>query len=190
MSFVQVPSMSVQDKNKAVVAKYFEEYWSKLNEDIVDELCADDFMISYPMHGPKYGKQAAKDMLKDFKAVSQSLHHIFLNLKHSINFIQAFPDLCFKSYGDYGLIADGDFVAGRWIGGGTHAGTTFDDLVVGGLDRENTGRKMRFSGITIFTLKDGKIVKEVGEEGGMGALHQLGILPGPNNGKKYMYDEA
>ena len=112
----------------------------------------------------------------------------------SIHFItliysQAFPDLSFESYGDYGLIADGDFVAGRWIGGGKHTGSTFDDLVVGELDQENTGKQMRFSGITIFTLKDGKILKEVGEEGGLNALHQLGILPSPNKGKKYFYDE-
>jgi hypothetical protein len=61
--------------------------------------------------------------------------------------------------------------------------------VVGELDRENTGKQMRFSGITIFTLKDGKILKEVGEEGGLNALHQLGILPAPNKGKKYSYGE-
>ena len=102
---------------------------------------------------------------------------------------QAFPDLSFESYGDYGLIADGDFVAGRWIGGGKHTGSTFNDLVVGELDKENTGKQMRFSGITIFTLKNGLILKEVGEEGGLNALHQLGILPGPNNGKKYSYGE-
>lgn len=59
---------------------------------------------------------------------------------------------------------------------------------MGNLDRENTGKKMRFSGITIFTLKDGKIVKEVGEEGGISALQQLGILPGPNKGKPVFYD--
>jgi predicted ester cyclase len=86
------------------------------------------------------------------------------------------------------LIAEGDFVAGRWIGGGTHTGAPFEDLVVGGLSLENTGKKMRFSGITIFTLKDGKIVKEVGEEGGMSALQQLGILPGPKEGKEIFYD--
>jgi hypothetical protein len=68
--------MSVQDMNKEVIAKYFSEYWGKLNPDIVDELCSDDFMISYPMHGPKYGKEAAKQMLVDFKAVSSvSMHH-------------------------------------------------------------------------------------------------------------------
>jgi hypothetical protein len=47
---------------------------------------------------------------------------------------------------------------------------------------------MRFSGMTIFTLKDGKILKEIGEEGGMSALQQLGILPGPNKGKEIFYD--
>ncbi|KAH8816595.1 hypothetical protein F5884DRAFT_818607 [Xylogone sp. PMI_703] len=160
--------MSLQENNKAVVSKYFEEYWGKLNPNIVDELCADDFVIAYPMHGPKYGKAAAKKMLVDFKA--------------------AFPDLYFESYGDYGLIAEGDFVAGRWIGGGTHTGAAFDDLVLGTLDQPNTGRKMRFSGITIFTLKNGKITKEIGEEGGMSALQQLGILPPPNAGKKVFYD--
>lgn len=60
---------------------------------------------------------------------------------------------------------------------------------MGQLDKPNTGRKIRFSGITIFTLKNGKIIKEVGEEGGMNALHQLGIFPSPNKEKKYFYDE-
>jgi predicted ester cyclase len=86
------------------------------------------------------------------------------------------------------LIAEGDFVAGRWIGGGTHTGAAFYDLVVGSLNRPNTGKKMRFSGMTFFTLKDGKIVKEIGEEGGMSALQQLGIIQPPNDGKDVFYD--
>lgn len=49
-----------QEKNKAVVQKYFEEYWGKGNVDIVDEVCADNFVIDYPMHGPRRGKEAAK----------------------------------------------------------------------------------------------------------------------------------
>ena len=73
---VPLQIMSAQEKNKEVIAKYFTEYWGKLNPGIVDELCSDDFMISYPMHGPKYGKEAAKQMLVDFKAVSSvSMHH-------------------------------------------------------------------------------------------------------------------
>jgi hypothetical protein len=34
---------------------------------------------------------------------------------------------------------------------------------------------MRFSGTTIFTLRDRKIVEEVGEENGLLALQQLGL---------------
>jgi len=47
---------------------------------------------------------------------------------------------------------------------------------------------MRFSGTTIFTLKNGKIVKEIGEEGGLTALQQLGLLPPPNKGNEMFYD--
>ncbi len=35
---------------------------------------------------------------------------------------------------------------------------------------------MHFSGITIFTLRDGKIVDETGEEGAVTALQQLGLV--------------
>lgn len=60
-----------QEKNKAVVQKYFEEYWGKGNVDIVDEVCADNFVIDYPMHGPRRGKEAAKKMLLEFREVRE-----------------------------------------------------------------------------------------------------------------------
>lgn len=60
---------TVQEKNKAVVQKYFEEYWGKGNVSVVDELCADEFVIDYPMHGPRRGKKAAKQMLLEFREV-------------------------------------------------------------------------------------------------------------------------
>lgn len=59
---------------------------------------------------------------------------------------------------------------------------------MGKLDRAETGKEMRFSGTTIFTLKNGKIVKEIGEEGGLTALQQLGLLPPPNKGNEMFYD--
>jgi hypothetical protein len=46
-------------------------------------------------------------------------------------FREAFPDLNFWGVGD--LIAEGDFVVGRWDGGGTHTGPAFGDLPVGAL---------------------------------------------------------
>jgi hypothetical protein len=60
---------TLQEKNKAVVQKYFEEYWGKGNVNIVDEVCADNFVIDYPMHGPRRGKEAAKKMLLEFREV-------------------------------------------------------------------------------------------------------------------------
>lgn len=59
-----------ETKNLEVISKYFAEYWGKANADIVDELCSEDFVINYPMHGPRYGKVEAKKMLNEFKAVS------------------------------------------------------------------------------------------------------------------------
>jgi hypothetical protein len=63
---------TLQEKNKALIQKYFEEYWGKGNENVVDELCADNFVIDYPMHGLHLGKEAAKKMMVDFKAVWNS----------------------------------------------------------------------------------------------------------------------
>ena len=55
--------MSLQERNKQVVARYFEEFWTKGNVDIVDELCVEDVLCDYPMHGSRRGKAAVKTML-------------------------------------------------------------------------------------------------------------------------------
>jgi hypothetical protein len=64
--------MSILERNKAIVTKYFEEYWAKGNVSIVDEMCSDDFLISYPNHGPRRGKDEAKKMLSEFMEVRPS----------------------------------------------------------------------------------------------------------------------
>ena len=99
---------------------------------------------------------------------------------------QAFPDISFHVY-QHPLIASGPYVVGRWIGRGTHTGTAFHDLAVGALDKPNTGKKMHFSGTSTFTLKDGKIVDETGEEGALTALQNLGLVQQPNPGKEVQY---
>lgn len=78
------------------------------------------------------------------------------------------------------MIAEKDYVVTRWIGGGKHTGVAFDDLPVGQLATPNTGKIIHFSGTTIFTIKDGKITEELGEEGALTALQQLGIIDPPN----------
>jgi hypothetical protein len=73
------------------------------------------------------------------------------------------------------LIAEGDYVVGRWEGGGTHTGPAFGDFLVGSLPAA-TGRKMHFTGTTVLRLKDGKIVEEIGLDDGVTALQQLELL--------------
>lgn len=147
--------MTKQDENKAIVARWFKEFWGNpWNPSVIDDLGAPDLLVHYPMHGPRRGKDVIKKMMTEFR--------------------DAFPDLNFWGVGD--LIAEGDYVVGRWDGGGTHTGPAFSDLPVGSLPAAS-GRKMRFTGTTVFLIKDGKIVEEIGEEGALTALQNLQLVP-------------
>ncbi|EHK17638.1 uncharacterized protein TRIVIDRAFT_194820 [Trichoderma virens Gv29-8] len=150
---------SIREKNKQVVSEYTTEFWGKGNTDVVDKLCSDDFVSDCPLHGRREGKAQVKKMILDFR--------------------EAFPDFVIHAYGSIPMIAENDYVVVRWIGGGKHTGPAFDDLPIGRLPGQNTGRIIQFSGTTIYTLKDGKIVEEVAEEGALTALQQLGILIQP-----------
>ena len=90
-----------------------------------------------------------------------------------VGFRQAFPDLNFWGAAD--LIAEGDYVVGRWEGGGTHSGPAFSDFLAGSLPAA-TGRKMHFTGTTVLKLENSKIVSEIGLDDGVAALTQLGLL--------------
>jgi predicted ester cyclase len=146
--------MSLQDDNKAVVGRWFTDFWGKsCNLGVVDEIAAPDMLLKYSLHEPRKGHGDIKAFMTDFRA--------------------AFPDLNF--WGTADLIAEGDYVVGQWEGGGTHTGPAFKDFLIGGL-AANTGRKMHFTGTTILKLKDGKILEELGLDDGVTALTQLGLL--------------
>lgn len=81
---------TLEQRNKAVVGKYFEEYWVKGNVSVVDELCSDDFIMSYPNHGPRHGKEGAKKMLTEFMEASQSMICFKRDLK-ILTIKQGFP---------------------------------------------------------------------------------------------------
>ena len=90
-----------------------------------------------------------------------------------IGFREAFPDLNFWGAAD--LIAEGDYVVGRWEGGGTHTGPAFSDFLIGSLPAAS-GRTMRFIGTTVLRVENGKIAEEIGLDDGVTALQQLGLL--------------
>jgi predicted ester cyclase len=146
--------MSKVEDNKAVVGRWFTEFWGKdVNLAVVDEIAAPDMLLKYSLHAPRRGRDDIKAFMTDFRT--------------------AFPDLNF--WGTADLIAEGDYVVGQWEGGGTHAGPAFKDFLVGSLPAA-TGRKMRFTGTTVLKMIDGRIVEEVGLDDGVTALTQLGLL--------------
>ena len=146
--------MSLQDDNKAVVGRWFTDFWGKTcNLGVVDEIAAPDMLLKYSLHEPRKGREDIKAFMTDFRA--------------------AFPDLQFGATAD--LIAEGDYVVGQWEGGGTHTGPAFNDFLVGSLPAA-TGRKMHFTGTTVLKVVNGKIIEEIGLDDGVTALNQLGLL--------------
>lgn len=146
--------MSKEQENKEIVGRWFTEFWGKTcNLAVVDELAAPDMLLQYSLHAPRRGRNDIKSFMTDFRA--------------------AFPDLEFGGTAD--LIAEGDYVVGRWEGGGTHTGPAFTDFLAGSLPAQS-GRKMHFTGVTVLRVKDGKVAEEIGLDDGVTALQQLGLL--------------
>ncbi|HEV7358730.1 MAG TPA: ester cyclase [Steroidobacteraceae bacterium] len=146
--------MSKEEDNKAIIGRWFTQFWGKTYDPaIVDELAAPDMLLQYSLHAPRRGREDIKAFMGDFR--------------------RAFPDLNFQGAAE--LIAEGDYVVGRWEGGGTHTGPAFRDFLIGSLPAA-TGRKMSFTGTTVLRVKNGKITEEVGLDDGVTALQQLGLM--------------
>jgi predicted ester cyclase len=146
--------MSREEDNKVLVGRWFTEFWGETCKlRVVDELAAPDMLLQYSLHAPRRGREDIKAFMSGFR--------------------EAFPDLNFWGAGD--LIAEGDYVVGRWEGGGTHTGPAFSDFLLGSLPAA-TGRKMRFTGTTVLRIKNGKIAEEIGLDDGVTALQQLGLI--------------
>src|SRR5262245_3114122 len=147
-------SMSIEE-NKAVVGRWFTEFWGEdFNPAVIDEIAAPDIRFEYSLHAPLRGRDAVRAFAGKFRA--------------------AFPDLNF--WGTADLIAEGDYVVGQWEGGGTHTGEAFDDMPLGSLPA-NTGKVMRFTGTTVLRVENGLITEEIGLDDGVTALRQLGLIP-------------
>jgi predicted ester cyclase len=141
-------------QNKALVGRWFTEFWGNpWNAKVIDDLAAPDMVLQYSLHAPRKGREDIRAFITGFRA--------------------AFPNLGFTGAAD--LIAEGDYVVGRWIGGGTHTGPAFSDFLAGSLPAAS-GRTMRFTGTTVIKVVNGKIAEEVGLDDGVTALTQLGLI--------------
>ena len=146
--------MSNEQRNKEIVGRWFMSFWGKnCDLGIIDKLAAPDMLLQYSLHAPRRGRADIKAFMTGFR--------------------EAFPDLAFIGAAD--LIAEGEYVVGRWKGGGTHTGTAFSDFLIGSLPAA-TGRKMYFTGTTVLRVVNGLITEEVGLDDGMTALQQLDLI--------------
>lgn len=146
--------MAKEQDNKAIAGRWFKEFWGNpWNPDIVDNLGASDMLLQYSLHAPRRGRKDVKAFMTGFR--------------------EAFPDLNFAGAAD--LIAEDDFVVGRWQGGGTHTGPAFSDFIFGSLPAAS-GHKMHFTGTTVLRIENGKIAEEVGLDDGLTAMEQLGLI--------------
>jgi steroid delta-isomerase-like uncharacterized protein len=134
--------MTAED-NKALVHRFVDEFWSKGNLAAADELMTPDAVI----HQPDVGRVAG---LKAFNTLVRT----------------AFPD--WHSTPEE-LIAEGDRVAERWTGRGTHRGD-FQGI-------PPTGKQVAVPGVVFYRMRDGKIAEFRGSFDMLSMLQQLGAIP-------------
>ena len=134
--------------NKTIIESYTEQIWHQGNLEAADEYFSPDF-ISYNPLKPKINGLAE---LKQFFAATRS----------------QFPDIRF-TLDD--MVAEDDKVVVRWTCWGTHLGPS-PEFGIG-----PTGHKVNFAGITVYQIRNGKIVAQWEIWDRLRLLHQLGVVP-------------
>ena len=129
--------MSKESDNKAIVGRWFTDFWGKTcNLDVVDQVAVPNMLLQYSLHAPRRGRADIKSFMTDFR--------------------RAFPDLNF--WGTADLIAEGDYVVGQWAGGGTHTGPAFGDFLVGALPERAASARSHFTGATVLKIENGNAI--------------------------------
>jgi steroid delta-isomerase-like uncharacterized protein len=142
----------VSEENKALVRRFVEEFWNEGDTTAVDELMAIDAAIHMPT-----GEVVDPEGFKRFVAMWRD----------------AFPD--WHSTVEE-LIAEGDRVAERWTGRGTHQGE------LQGIPP--TGKRVEVPGSVFYRIVDGKIVEFRGQLDIMSLMQQIGAVPGPEQSEE------
>ena len=135
------------EENKALVESFVEEFWNQGNLSAADELIAPEAQIHLPA-----GEMVDIDGLKGFSAA----------------FRGSFPD--WHSTVEE-LVAEGDRVAERWTGRGTHRGE------LQGI--APTGKRVEVPGSVFYRIVEGKIAEFRGQLDMMGMMQQLDLIASP-----------
>lgn len=137
------------EKNKAIVLDSIKELWNKQNLDVIGgETWSPDFVAHTPVE------------------LNNPLVGTEVNRQTVTAYLTAFPDMHVVNED---VFAAGDKVVVRWKTTATHKG----DLM--GLPP--TGKKVEFTGITIYRIADGKMVETWWAWDALGLMQQLTATP-------------
>ncbi|WP_414543578.1 ester cyclase [Nostoc sp. CCY0012] len=134
-------------ENKAIAQQFCEQIWGKGYLAAVDEFTSNDFQAYYSIFPQALDREALKAWFGDIHT--------------------AFSDLEFKITD---IIGEADKVVISWTVQGVNAGRiTF-------LNLPPTMKLIKWTGMTIYRLSEGKIVEEKGEEDALSVMQQLGLI--------------
>jgi len=136
-------------ENNKAIARRFIQVWGDGNLDVVDELAAPSLVVRYPT-------------IPQVIQGSRAFRHVLAGFR------SAFPDSALRVEEE---IAEGEKVVIRWSFSGTHKGSL--------LGVPATGKRVTWTGITIYRIVDGKVVEEQGEEDFAGFFRQVGLVREP-----------
>jgi len=137
--------MTSLDANKTLARRYIEEVFNRGNLSAVDDTMAPDVLYH--------------DSLSDSPLQGREGARAF-----AASLRQSFPDLHLDIED---VVAEGDRVVLRWTARGTHRGAF--------LGVPPTGAAVRFTGIDIVRIADGRIQEGWAEESNLATLGQLGV---------------
>jgi steroid delta-isomerase-like uncharacterized protein len=134
------------EQNKTIVRRLLEEPWTG-NLRVVDELIDPKYIgydpsIPEPLRGPDGFKENVATYLAAYSDARITVDE---------------------------QIAEGDKVATRWTGRGTHDG----DL----MGVSPTGKKVTVSGLTFSRIANGKVIEEYTNWDTFGMMQKLGVVP-------------
>jgi steroid delta-isomerase-like uncharacterized protein len=134
------------EENKAIVQRYVDDIQNKHNLDAIEDIFSSDFI----------------DHMDSFGGSFQGLDGLKRGYSHQLT---AFPDIQMTVHE---LIAEGDKVVVYKTGTGTHC-EEYNGIPA-------TGKKIKFTSVYIFRIKDKKIAEYWGLFDEYGVKRQLGVL--------------
>lgn len=134
-------------ENKAICRRWFEEVWNQGRTATIDELLAPNVVV-HGLGPDQRGPDEFKPFHRQYRA--------------------SFPDIHIQVDD---VVAEGDLVAVRWSGRGTHQGDH--------LGFKATNRPVSFSGMVFVRVKDGRLVEGWNLFDQFGMLQQLGVVSLP-----------